>query len=93
MASVGPLLAPPVSKQTTLTPSDSNQMETLQVNEQITPTTTIKRHRAAGKVRHHPRSLKTTGVEVHSSSRTSTSTHNPDQHPATSPQKSHETAY
>ena len=34
----------PVEHQTTLTPSGSNQMETLQVDEQIT---TIKRHRAA----------------------------------------------
>ena len=43
-----------VEHQTTLTPSDRNQMETLQVNEQIT---TIKRHRAAeGRVRHRPRS-------------------------------------
>ena len=37
-------------------------METLHVNEQITPITTTKRHRtAAGKVRHGPRSLKTAG--------------------------------
>ena len=53
-------------------------------NEQITPITTIKRHRAAaGRVRHRPRSLKTAGIEVRSSSRTSTYTRNPDQHPVT----------
>ena len=64
-----------VENQTTLTPSDTNQTETLQVNEQTTPT---KRHRAAaGRVRHHPRPLTTAGVEVRSSSRTSTSTRNP----------------
>ena len=58
--------------------SHAHQMEALQVNEQITPTTTIKRLRAtAGRVRHRPRSLKTAGVEVRSSSRTSTSTRNP----------------
>jgi len=56
-------------------------MEALKVYEQIT---TIKRHRtAAGRARHHPRSLKTSGVEVRSSSRTSTSTRTPDQHPLT----------
>jgi len=37
-------------------------MEVLQTDEQITPITTIKRHRAAaGRVRHRPRSLKTAG--------------------------------
>ena len=42
-----------VEHQTTLTPSDGNQMETLQTDEQITTITTIKRHRAAaGRVRH-----------------------------------------
>ena len=57
--------------QTTHTSSDSDQMEALQTDEQITPITTIKRHRAAaGRVRHRPRFLKT-GVEVRSSSRTS----------------------
>ena len=68
-----------VEHQTTLTPSDSNQMEALQTDEQITPITTIKRHRpaVAGRVRHRPRSLKTAGAEVRSSSRTSTSTRNP----------------
>ena len=67
-----------VEHQTTLTPSDRNQMETLQTDKQITPITTTKRHRAAAsRVRHHPRSLKTAGVEVRSSSRTSTSTRNP----------------
>ena len=58
--------------------SHAHQMEALQIDEQITPITTIKRHTAAaGRVRHHPRSLKTAGVEVRSSSRTSTSTRNP----------------
>ena len=58
--------------------SHAHQMEALQVNEQITPITTIKRHRAAaGRVRHRPRSLTTAGIEVRSSSRTSTSTRNP----------------
>ena len=67
-----------VEHQTTLTSSDSNQMEALQTDEQITPITTIKRRRAAaGRVRHRPRSLKIAGVEVRSSSRTSTSTPNP----------------
>ena len=47
-----------VEHQTTLTSSDSNQMEALQTDEQITPITTIKRRRAAaGRVRHRPRSL------------------------------------
>ena len=67
-----------VEHQTTLTPSDRNQMETLQTDQQITPITTTKRHRAAaGRVRHRPRPWKTAGVEVRSSSRTSTSTRNP----------------
>ena len=67
-----------IEHQTTLTPSDGNQMETLQVNEQITPITTIKRHgAAAGRVRHCRGPLKIAGVEVRSSSRTSTSTRNP----------------
>ena len=57
-------------------------MEALQVDERITPITTIKRHRAAGRVRHRPRSYKTAGVEVRSSSRTSTSTRNPRPTPA-----------
>jgi len=53
-------------------------MEALQTDEQITPITTIKRHRtSAGRVRHRPRSLDDSGVEVRSSSRTSTSTRNP----------------
>ena len=57
---------------------------TLQVDKQITLITTIKRHRvAAGRVRHRPGPLKTAGVEVRSSSRTLTSTRNPDQHPVT----------
>ena len=51
---------------------------TLQVDKQITLITTIKRHRvAAGRVRHRPGPLKTAGVEVRSSSRTSASTRNP----------------
>ena len=67
-----------VEHQTTLTPSDSNQMKTLQVDEQITLLTTTRRHRpAAGRVRHHPRSLRTAGTEVRSLSRISTSTRNP----------------
>ena len=42
-----------VEHETTLTSSDSDQMEALQTDEQITPITTIKRHRAAaGRVRH-----------------------------------------
>ena len=42
-----------VKHQTTLTSSGSDQMEALQTDEQITPITTIKRHRAAaGRVRH-----------------------------------------
>ena len=58
--------------------SHAHQMEALQTDEQITPITTIKRRTAAaGRVRHHPRSLTTAGVEVRSSSRTSTSTRNP----------------
>ena len=68
-----------VEHQTALTPNGSNQMEALQTDERITPITTIKRHRAtAGRVRHRPRSLKVAGVEVRSSSRTSTPTPNPD---------------
>ena len=58
--------------------SHAHQMEALQVDEQITPITTIKRHRAAaGRVRHCRGPLKIAGVEVRSSSRTSTSTRNP----------------
>ena len=53
-------------------------MEALQTDQQITPTTTIKRHgAAAGRVRHCRGPLKIAGVEVRSSSRTSTSTRNP----------------
>ena len=66
-----------VKHQTTLTPSGSDQMEALQTDEQITPITTIKRHTAAGRVRHRPRSWKIAGVEVRSSPGTSTSTRNP----------------
>ena len=62
-----------VEHQTTLTPSEKNQMETLQTNEQMTPTTTTKQHRAAAdRVRHRPRPLTTAEVEVRSSSRTAT---------------------
>ena len=58
--------------------SHAHQMEALQTDEQITPITTIKRHRAAaGRVRHRPRSMTTAGVEVRSSPGTSTSTRNP----------------
>lgn len=53
-----------VEHPSALTPSGSNQTEALQVDERITPITTIKRHRAAGRVRHCPRSLKAAGVEV-----------------------------
>ena len=60
--------------QTTGTSSDSDQMGALHADKQIT---TIKRRRAAGTVRHRPRSLTTTRVELRSSSRTSTSTRNP----------------
>ena len=55
----------------------AHQMEALQTDEQITPITTVKRHTAAGRVGHRPRSLKTAGVEVRSSPGTSTSTRNP----------------
>ena len=65
-----------VENQTTGTSSDSDQMEALQTDEQITPITTVKRHTAAGRVGHRPRSLKTAGVEVRSSPGTSTSTRN-----------------
>ena len=36
-------------------------MEALQTDEQITPITTIKRHTAAGRVRHRPRSFEDRG--------------------------------
>ena len=36
-------------------------MEALQTDEQITPITTIKRHIAAGRVRHRPRSFEDSG--------------------------------
>ena len=58
--------------------SHAHQMEALQTDEQITPITTIKRRTAAaGRVRHCRGPLKIAGVEVRSSSRTSTSTRNP----------------
>ena len=58
--------------------SHAHQMEALQIDEQITSITTIKRHgAAAGRVRHCRGPLKIAGVEVRSSSRTSTSTRNP----------------
>ena len=51
-----------VENQTTGTSSDSDQMEALQTDEQITPITTIKRRTAAaGRVRHRPRSLDDSG--------------------------------
>ena len=73
----------------------THQMEALQTDEQITPITTIKRRRAAGRARHRPRSLKTAGVEVRSSSRTSTSTRNPRSTPTHphSTRKSHKSAF
>ena len=58
--------------------SHAHQMEALQPDEQITSITTIKRRTAAaGRVRHCRGPLKIAGVEVRSSSRTSTSTRNP----------------
>ena len=57
--------------------SHTHQMEALQTDEQITPMTTIKRCRAAGRVRRRPRFVKTAGIAVRSSSRTSTSTYTP----------------
>ena len=74
----------------------THQMEALQTDEQITPITTIKRHKAAaGRARHRPRSLKTAGVEVRSSPGTSTSTHNPRPTPTHphSTLKSHKSAF
>ena len=59
-----------VENQTAGTSSDSDQMEALETDEQITPVTTVKRRRIVGRVRHHPRSLKTSGLEARSSSRT-----------------------
>ena len=41
--------------------SHARQMETLQINEQITPITTTKRHAAAGRVRHRPKSFEDRG--------------------------------
>ena len=41
--------------------SYAHQMEALQTDEQITPITTIKRHRAAGKMRHRPRPFEDSG--------------------------------
>ena len=42
--------------------SHAHQMEALQTDEQITPITTTKRHRAAaGRVRHRPRSFEDRG--------------------------------
>ena len=65
------------SMSSTRTPGVRATLIALQADEQITPITTIKRHGAAGRVRHRPRSLKAAGAEVSSSSRTSTSTRNP----------------
>ena len=74
-----------VEHQTTGTSSDSNQMEALQTDDQITPITTIKQCRAAaGRVRHRPRSLDDSGgrspliikgLDLYS--------HPPSQHPVT----------
>ena len=41
--------------------SHAHQMEALQTDEQITPITTIKRHTAAGRVRHRPTSFEERG--------------------------------
>ena len=41
--------------------SHAHQMEALQTDEQITPITTIKRHTAAGRARHRPRSFEDRG--------------------------------
>ena len=58
--------------------SHAHQMDAIQTDEQITPITPIKRRTAAaGRVRRCRGPLKTAGVEVRSSSRTSTSTRNP----------------
>ena len=70
-------------------------MEALQTDEQITPITTIKRHAAAGRARHHPRTCEDrAGVEVRSSPGTSTSTRNPQPTPTHphSTRKSHVSA-
>jgi len=50
-----------VEHETTLTSSDSDQMEALQTDEQSTPIATIKRHTAAGRVRRRPRSCEDRG--------------------------------
>ena len=57
--------------------SHTHQMEALQTDEQITPITTTKQHRTAGRVRHRPRSLTTAGEQVRPSPGTSTSTPKP----------------
>ena len=57
--------------------SHAHQMKALQTNKQITAITTIKRCRAVGRVRHRPRFVKTAGIAVRSSSRTSNATYNP----------------
>ena len=41
--------------------SHARQMETLQIDEQITPITTTKRHAAAGRARHRPKSFEDRG--------------------------------
>ena len=41
--------------------SHAHQMKALQTEEQITPNTTIKRHTAAGRARHRPRSFEDRG--------------------------------
>lgn len=50
-----------VEYQTTGTSSDCDQVKTLQTDEQITTITTLKRRRAAGRVRHRPRSFEDRG--------------------------------
>ena len=72
-----------VENQTAGTSSDSDQMEALETDAQITPVTTLKRRRtAAGRARHRPRYLKTAGEEACSASRTSTPYPQPQPTPA-----------
>ena len=67
--------------QTTLMPSDRNQMKTLQVDEQITWITTTKGRSAAGGTDEiKPKRVKTTEVKTHVGG-TMTKTRNPNQRP------------
>ena len=67
-----------VKHQTTLTPSDSDQMEALQTDEQITTDHNDQATQSSSRQGETPPgSLKTAGVEVRSSPGTSTSTRNP----------------